>query len=130
MLWVKAISAPITAGDRAPAKFPSPLKMPPAVALTRGWVALASRAKILGAPVPHIKVLKLIAAMTVSGVAKCITAARPTAAPASEIKQAAARLSRRSESQAPITSPSSMAINGIDDSQPACSRWIPLPLIR
>ena len=85
MLWVKAISAPITAGDSAPAKFPSPLKIPPAVALTRGWVALASRAKMFGAPVPHIKVLKLIAAMMASGVSRCITAASPTAAPAIEI---------------------------------------------
>ena len=122
MLWVKAISAPITAGDSAPAKFPSPLKIPPAVALTRGWVAFASRAKMLGAPVPHIKVLKLIAAMTASGVSRCITAASPTAAPAMEIKHAAARLSTLSESHAPITSPASMAMNGIDDSQPACSR--------
>ena len=65
----------ITAGDSAPAKFPSPLKIPPAVALTRGWVALASSAKMFGAPVPHIKVLKLIAAITGSGVVKCITAA-------------------------------------------------------
>ena len=77
---------------------------------------------MFGAPVPHIKVLKLIAAITGNGALKCITAASPIPAPAREIKQAAARLSTRSDSQAPIISPSSMAINGIDDSQPACSR--------
>ena len=67
-----------------------------------GWVAFASRAKCC-APVPHIKVLKLIAAMMASGVSRCITAAAYRR-PAIEIKQAAARLSTRSESHAPITS--------------------------
>ncbi|MNH19038.1 hypothetical protein D3C79_787620 [compost metagenome] len=64
MLPVAAISAPISTGANAPAKLPNPLKIPPAVALTLLLVAFASSAKMFGAPAPHIKVLKAMAAIT------------------------------------------------------------------
>lgn len=64
ILPVAAINAPISTGASAPAKLPNPLKMPPAVALTLLLVAFANSAKIFGAPAPHIKVLKAMAAIT------------------------------------------------------------------
>ena len=64
ILPVAAINAPISTGASAPAKLPNLLKMPPAVALTLLLVAFANSAKIFGAPAPHIKVLKAMAAIT------------------------------------------------------------------
>ncbi len=67
---MKAISAPITAGD-SPQSFPAVENAAPPWRSPVDAVAFASRAKML-CPGTYMNVLKLIAAMMVSGVSRCV----------------------------------------------------------